>query len=63
MPLLNIAMQGVSLARARMEPVFEDALKNANSMEAVRSICKDQAALTEAAKQSVQPCIDLLNDR
>ena len=45
MPLLNIAMQGVALARRPMEPVFENALHNMNSMEAVCGVCKNDNAL------------------
>ena len=63
MPLLNIAMQGVALARRPMEPVFENALCNRNSMEAVRGVCENDNALTSAVRESLEPMVNLLNER
>ena len=63
MPLLNIAMQGVALARRPMEPVFENALRNRNSMEAVRGVCENDNALTSAVRESLEPMVNLLNER
>ena len=63
MPLLNIAMQGVALARRPMEPVFKNALRNMNSMEAVRVVCENDNALTSAIRESLEPMVNLLNER
>ena len=63
MPLLNIAMQGVSLSREKMQPEHEAALKSANCMEYIRKACKDNHDLTKSTMKSVQSCIDLLNER
>ena len=63
MPLLNIAMQGVALCRKKMDPIFEEALKNQGSMEKIRAVCKDNHALSKATIESLKPSIELLNER
>ena len=55
MPLLNIAVQGVALAPRPMESVIENALRNMNSMEAVRGVCENDNALTSAIRESLEP--------
>ena len=59
MSLLNIAMYGVSLERSLMQPVHEMKIKNANTMEEIRTICKDDPDLTDAVTSSIKQCTDL----
>ena len=63
MPLLNIAMQGISLGRRVMEPLFEKSIKNAKSMKKIREKVTENPALKEALAESLEPCISLLNER
>ena len=55
MPLLNFAMYGVSLERS-LQPVHETKIKNANTMEEIRTICKDDPDLTDAVTSSIKQC-------
>ena len=63
MALLNIAMQGVALAREKMDPIFEAALKGSGTMEKIREACEGNPALTQAVLNSLAPSIKLLNER
>ena len=51
MPLLNLALNGVSLSRILMGERSEAMIKNANSMEAVREKCNNEG---ERLKNTVQ---------
>ena len=67
MAILNLAMEGVSLQRDSMDKdedeIFEPQLKNKNTMADIREKCKGNRLLKQAFIESVQPCIDLLNER
>ena len=66
MAILNLAMEGVSLQRDTMDKeddVFEGQLKNKNTMADIREKCSSNRLLKDAFVESVQPCIDLLNER
>ena len=67
MAILNLAMEGVSLQRDVMdktdEEIFEPQLKNMNTMAEIREKCKRNGMLKQAFIESIEPCIDLLNQR
>ena len=60
MSLLNIAMQGVALAREKMDPIFEAALKGCGTMEKIREACEGNQALTQAVLDSLPPLLNFL---
>ena len=63
MPLLNMAMNGVSLAREKMTDEDEKKIKNSNSMDSLRQLCVSDPDLETNLRESVGPCVDLLKER
>ena len=63
MSTLNLALQNVSLMRARMDDEMENAIKYKNNLAAIRSEIEEKPGLKTAVQGSVSPVIDLLNKR
>ena len=63
MSLLNIALNGVSLERARMDDNFEMVLSRCNSMSEIRSKAKYNDGLKEAFSQSMAQPAQFIADR
>ena len=63
MSLLNIALNGVSLERARMDDKFEMVLSRCNSMSEIRSKAKYNDGLKEAFSQSMAQPAQFIADR
>ena len=64
MPLLNIAMSGVSLPPGLMQqPVYESQIKSARTMEDICTAVAAADALKSEIQQSIQSCIKLLEDK
>ena len=63
MPLLNIAMNGVALAREKMSDQDEKKISGCNSMAALRKKSEDNPELENSLKESVEGCVNLLCER
>ena len=58
---LNLALQAVGMARARMVPNLEKMMLSCNSMKAIRAAAASNPQLREAFKDSLKPVILLLS--
>jgi hypothetical protein len=63
MSILNLALQGVSLERNRMDEVLENILKGKNTLEEIRISAEKNNLLKIGIKESIKPVQDLLNER
>ena len=63
MSLLNLAYQNVAHSREYCSADVEQKLKRCNSMADIRKLSENDESVREAWPKSVQPMIDVLNDR
>ena len=61
MSILNLAVQSIGIMRSEMAADMEKQVKNANSIEELRSIAEKHPALKKALLQSVQTPMDLMS--
>ena len=63
MSLLNLALQNVALARTPMTDDFEALIKNKSTMTDVRLMAKRNENLKPQYEKSIEPVVNLINDR
>ena len=61
MSILNLGLQSVGIMRKETES-YEQQLKSANSLTAIRKLAEDDPAVEEEVIASVQPMIQMLED-
>ena len=63
MSILNLALQNVALQRESMSPDLEKKISDVSTLSDLRSLLSNKSDFQEAYLKSMQPVIDLLNDR
>ena len=63
MSILNLALQNVALQRESMSPDFEKKVSDVSTLSDLRSLLSNKSDFQAAYLNSMQPVIDLLNNR